>query len=212
METIQTEAEARAALEELRRQGWTRDATCDELVRRGLTRDQATCVVEGYPFPPRRATEVAGPEALAAEEEVAVAGIRGWLLVWAFGLLLDLWLLGRATWEDVKVLRMPGLPDVEALRPGFRGALALELAVNAGLLLMTAVAAWLFFRRKRQAPRVLVVLLALQALLAPATILYSASVLREPVAVAAVASAVVAAVVWIPYFLRSRRVSLTFVQ
>jgi Protein of unknown function (DUF2569) len=120
-------------------------------------------------------------------------GIRGWLLLPAVGLVLS---IPISVFEAAK---------------SYKSGDAAEVAVVTAAVLLVAVTTVAFFQKRRWAPRVVIVLLALEAVLAAVPVLLA----RGPVApddTRDFGRAVVAALIWIPYFLVSKRVKATFTE
>ncbi len=131
-----------------------------------------------------------------------VGKIRGWLLLPALGLVLG---IGRGAIECLGLLRsIRAEPAVEAVVGFIFGMVFLSFSV--------AVAVF-FFTKHRWAPWLYIALLAgnvlviglsvLLILVAGESIVESATQLTR---------SVVTAAIWIPYFIKSRRVKLTFVN
>ena len=152
----------------------------------------------------------------------APSGIGGWLYLVALGLCLTpvrlvleigrgLRLLDPATWHAVTT------PVRPAYHPLFGPLIVGELAANGILLLWTFGLLYLFFTRRRIFPPVMVTFLIVRVLIQAADLLVA---LLIPVAAAAIGPSVYSALggslvlvlVWVPYFLRSRRVDNTFVR
>jgi hypothetical protein len=150
------------------------------------------------------------------------SGIGGWLYLVALGLCLTpvrlvletvrgLRVLDPATWHAVTT---PGRP---AYHPLFGPLIVGEVAANGILLLWTFGLLYLFFTRRRIFPPVMVTFLIVRVLIQAADLLVA---LLIPVAAAAIGPSVYSALggslvlvlVWVPYFLRSRRVDNTFVR
>lgn len=161
-----------------------------------------------------RAAPIAVNELAGAAEP---RGIGGWLLVVAFGQVLgSLQLLVRLVQlyldpENLKVFEQYPL------------AMFGELAMNVGLLLLALVTAVLFFRKSPRFPRLficeLVAVPALMVLSVVWTAFAFSSQLGVPFSefwgieqqdIVQFGLAVVTALIWIPYTLKSRRVKNTF--
>lgn len=151
-------------------------------------------------------------------------GLGGWLILPALGLLLTpitmvLQLrnevLPELTPEAWVALTSPGSP---AYNPRLVLLVGVELITNACLLLFVFWVIWKFFTKSRQLPKLyiiwVVVGLAVQAvdLGLAMSIPVIASQLTFPGAYKDLARSIVQCLIWIPYFLSSRRVSNTFVN
>lgn len=129
----------------------------------------------------------------ATSAERVPYGIGGWLLLPAVGLIVSI---------PVVLLEAS-----RSLRSGDAG----EVAVVAATVVVVAITAVTFFQKRRWAPRVFIVLLSLDAVLAAVPVILA----RDPVAAADsrdLARATLSALIWIPYFLVSRRVKSTFTE
>jgi hypothetical protein len=166
-------------------------------------------------------SEVRSPERALVADGPTVAkeprGIGGWLLVVAFGQLLGLLLmfvvLGR-TFFDPDTLK--GFEQFPLASYG-------ELAINLALALLTTTTAILFFRKSRYFPRVFICGLVAAFVLPALSVVWTALTLSaqlgqplgvflelEPQEIAQFMATVVAALIWIPYTLKSKRVRNTF--
>lgn len=166
-------------------------------------------------------SEVRSPErALAADGPTTAKeprGIGGWLLVVAFGqglgLLVALVALGRMFFD----------PDTLKGFEQFPLASYGELAVNLASALLATTTAILFLRKSRYFPRFFICGLVAAFALPALSLVWSALTLSaqlgepirtflelEPQEIAQFMSTVVAALIWIPYTLKSKRVRNTF--
>jgi len=158
------------------------------------------------------------PEPSAAR----LQGLRGWLIFVAIGLCLQPLILVKTladnlgafapeTWQTLTT------PGSRAYHPLWAPLLVAEVAVNAGLLLGSGLLLYLFFTKKRIFPKAAIAFMAASLVVVFAD---NAAASAIPQARAQVGSdeyrqigrAVVAAAIWIPYFLRSKRVHATFVN
>ncbi len=152
----------------------------------------------------------------------ALAGLRGWLLLPAFAavvtplrVLADMGLglepYALATWSALST------PGGEAYHALWVPVLLFELAANLGLLVLSSLLLVMFFQRRRGAPRLYILLLAsslaLVAMdLALVQLIPAAAAEISPQDWGALGRAAIAALIWIPYFLKSRRVQSTFTR
>ncbi len=158
-----------------------------------------------------------------SEPEVpALEGIRGWLVLPAIGVALSplvavvtlamgLDAYSLASWN---ALGTPGGDSYHAL---WIPLLLFELTVALGLLVLSVLVAVLFFQRRRRTPLLYVVMMATSVAASLLSLIVTA---RIPGAFEAIteqewkdlARTAIAACVWIPYFLVSRRVRSTFIR
>jgi len=152
----------------------------------------------------------------------APSGIGGWLYLVALGLCLTpvrlvleivrgLRSFDPATW---RVVTTPGQP---VYHPLFGPLIVGELAANGILLLWAFGLLYLFFTRRRIFPRVMVTFLIVRVLIQAADLLVArlipaAATAIGPSVYGALGGSLVVVLVWVPYFLRSRRVANTFVR
>jgi hypothetical protein len=162
-------------------------------------------------------------EEMKSESEVSdLRGLRGWLVFVGIGLCLTPLRLLKTIGENVaafnedtwNALTMPGAP---AYHPLWAPLLIGETILNVLLLGGSVLALWLFFGKRRIFPRVAMVwllggvivsvldLVLVQTIPAAAAGV-TASDIRE------VIQAGTGALIWIPYFLASKRVRATFVE
>jgi hypothetical protein len=155
-------------------------------------------------------------------DETKLEGIGGWLILVAIGLCVQPMLLLKAIADNVaifetdtwRVLTTPGAP---AYHPLWAPLLVGETGVNLVLFAWSGVLLYVFFARKRGFPRLVVAymgvsLAAVLGDLAVARAIPSAQVRLTPSDYGQVGRSAISAAVWIPYFLRSRRVAATFVH
>jgi hypothetical protein len=155
-------------------------------------------------------------------DRTAPSGIGGWLYLVALGLCLTpvrlvveivrgLRPLDPTTWHALTT------PGQRAYHPLFGPLIVGEVLANAILLLWTFALLYLFFARRRIFPVVMVSFLIVRVLIQAADLLVARLI---PAAAAAIGASVYGALagsalvvlVWVPYFLRSRRVANTFVR
>ncbi|HEY7437018.1 MAG TPA: DUF2569 domain-containing protein [Methylomirabilota bacterium] len=151
-----------------------------------------------------------------------LVGLRGWLALVGVGFCLAPLRILRDVTQHARVLQSDTwavltTPGTAAYHPLWAPIILGEIVVNVGLLSVSVLAIYLFFKKRRAFPRV-----AIGLLVAGVTILVLdlLAVRLIPVAAAQVdaddirglGQATVGAAIWIPYFLRSKRVRATFVQ
>lgn len=162
------------------------------------------------------------PTAAPAYDPEAPSGLRGWLLLLLLGLVLTPL---RTVWSMTAMLEPVLQPGVwtELTEPGHAAYHALwaplivgEAAGNLLSLALGLVALWLFLRRSRQAPRVVIGLLVWSLLFSIADLAAAGLIPLIPpptteALIEALVAPAVAVAIWVPYLLRSRRVRATFV-
>lgn len=156
------------------------------------------------------ASSVTDPGAThATEVNPKLSGIRGWLILPAFGLVLG------SIFRVMDLLTLfASYFEVAASRYGGT-AYAAAIAVGFPLLVFTIYAAVLFFQRKRQAPNIMIALYCI--LLAESVVVHgfelsSGAELFATESAKHLLGSIGAAAIWIPYFRLSKRVHSTFVR
>ncbi len=141
-------------------------------------------------------------------EHPELAGIKGWLVFPAVGLVIG---------PVISVVSLvPALSMFEDMkRAGFGGIYTTAILFDTALILFMFYAAAIFFQKKSHAPSVMIALF-ISGFLVPLILAgLGFSQDAEPFALEyakATARASAAAIIWIPYFLRSKRVKATFVN
>ncbi len=134
----------------------------------------------------------------------ATSFIGGWLILPALGLLVSP--LVNAGWLFVDVTLLSGkLPE------GLRSALLIETMLDTTFLVFQVYVAVAFFRRWCNAPALVVALLIARNVINVFVWLMAAAFGVGASASGGMVGPLVAAGIWIPYFLRSKRVRATFV-
>ncbi len=150
-------------------------------------------------------------------------GIGGWLILPAISLVIRpftlLYTFGSTAnaYFNAQVWDTFSSPGSPTYQPGTITLLVFELAGNVSVLALGVIAAVFFFRTKRQAPKLVIALLlamvALHAIDALGGWLIGNT--KDPSAIGTYMEAIRAslqALLWVPYFLVSRRVKATFVN
>jgi Protein of unknown function (DUF2569) len=158
------------------------------------------------------------PKVLAREP--SLAGLGGWLALVGLGLCVaPLRLLAvmaaNATAFQPDVWGMLTTPGTDAYHPFWAPVIIGETIANLFLLGLSLVNLYLFFRKRRVFPRMAITFLAAGVVITALDLLAAQAIPMAKVApkdVAQLGQTVVGAAVWIPYFLRSRRVRETFVR
>lgn len=148
-------------------------------------------------------------------------GLGGWLILPALGLFLTPFLIGTRLFSDFLPLFTDGTwtaltnPGSEYYLPGWGALLLFEIMGNVFVILLDLVLVGLFFMESPRFPILFICFLAFNALFTVVDLAWARAIipldaqmgldgLRE------VTRAVGAAVVWIPYIVKSRRVKNTF--
>ena len=141
----------------------------------------------------------------------ALNGIRGWLIVAAIAL--------AGTGGKYALALAAAVPAVGRAVPEVRSLLMFEAVLNGVMLVFTLVVAVLFFQRRRQLPLVFMAWVGAQLVAQTLELLvirqfpmiWSAPDVRTQ-AQRGVLGGLLVCSVWIPYFIKSRRVDATFVR
>jgi hypothetical protein len=155
--------------------------------------------------------------------DVGPTGVGGWLRLVELGLIasppLALYSLYANYWPVFRdgawgVLTSPG---TEAYHPLWAPLIIFEIIGTLGLASLSAIALLHFMRRSRRTPNLCIALLICGALLplggyAAANSIPAVAADGQTGALLAVFQAFVPAMIWIPYFLLSKRVRNTFVR
>jgi hypothetical protein len=141
-----------------------------------------------------------------------LSGIGGWLIAVAFGLVISpIAMLHTIFTVDYPVLSDPNYQGVLAEHPALHGLISFEIVINGVLVAAVLYLNFLFFAKKRKFPPAIIAYLAAQIVLLG--IDYALALKEFPSTSAAdLGRAVIAALIWIPYFRVSRRVKATFVN
>jgi hypothetical protein len=149
-------------------------------------------------------------------------GLGGWLILVAVGLCLTPIRIAAEIFATVRPLNSAlwhalTTPGARAYHPLFGPWIVGQLVVYSALLLWALALLYLFFAKKRLFPRLMIAFLIARALVQVADISVA---LRIPIVASSLqvnafggpTIAIIVAAIWVPYFLRSRRVAATFVH
>jgi hypothetical protein len=159
--------------------------------------------------PPEPAISTIAPPLFAAETDLK--GINGWLIPTVIALAIGPLSLLRAIYTDLHVLSGSGFQAWLAARPGLAVLILFEAMTNAILLFALIGLNVLFYRTRRSFPGWMITYLL--AALCLSVIDHLVTLHYHPEARwIAVLQRLVAAAIWVPYYLQSRRVKQTFVD
>jgi Protein of unknown function (DUF2569) len=158
----------------------------------------------------------------AKQNQRATSGIGGWLVLVAIGVCLTPLRIGAEIVQGVRSLepsawRVVTTPGSPAYHPLFGPLIVGEMVANVGLLVWAVVLLYLFFTKRRAFPRSMIAFLIVRVAIQMADIFVARSI---PVAAASIGPRVYGSLVgnllvvfvWVPYFLKSRRVAATFLR
>lgn len=156
------------------------------------------------------------------QNQSAQSGIGGWLILVAIGLCLTPIRIGAEIVQGVRSLqpvawRVVTTPGSPAYHPLFGPLIVGEMVANVALLGWALVLLYLFFTKRRAFPRATIAFLIVRVAIQMADVFVATSI---PLAAASIgprvygslASNLLVVSVWVPYFLKSRRVAATFVH
>ena len=151
-------------------------------------------------------------------------GIGGWLILPALGLVITPFRMGFQFYRDLLPALAPetwnALTDSSsaAYHPLWGPVIVFEVVANLALFVYTLWLLWLFFNKSKRAPRLFIIwLVSLAAtqiidLLLTNQIPAVASQPTDPESIKDVTRSIIGAAIWIPYFMKSKRVHNTFIE
>jgi hypothetical protein len=148
---------------------------------------------------------------VAASTDRGLTGIGGWLILQAIGLALGPFFVLFALARDCRLLFGTSGQMVFAKLPGLEAVLLYEAITNVFFFSTLIALNILFYKKKKAFPTFISIFFVARFVLLLADHIMAARF--NPNAMPTdVIQAFVVCVIWIPYFLRSRRVELTFVN
>jgi hypothetical protein len=160
-------------------------------------------------LPPLSTTPVLSTPMFSMESDLI--GIGGWLILPVIGLAISPFLFLHGVYTDLRILFGSQFQTALATRPALAGLILFEAINNTILFAATICLNILLYRKKRAFPTYMTIYLGAQFVLG--LVDHLAAVRFNPDSEwTAVARGFFAAIIWIPYFLRSRRVEVTFVH
>jgi hypothetical protein len=168
-------------------------------------------------------SEVAASPALSEEKSSELSGIAGWLILPALAMIISpLRILYECYHSFLPVLK-PSLwfamlsTKSTFYNPPLALLLTWEIVANVAMFAFTIWLAFLFFKKQKSVPRLYITWLVLGIVLQIADLVFSSFVplvveQQNGDAYKELIKSVVAAAIWIPYFLQSKRVKNTFVN
>lgn len=138
-------------------------------------------------------------------------GIGGWLILHAIGLAIAPFVSLAAVYADLRILNAASYQAGLHARPSLAVLILFEASTNIIMLLGLVGLNVLFYRTRRSFPRWIIAFLVGAFVVTICDHLWTMHFLPTTTWTAVV-QRFVAAVIWIPYFLQSRRVAQTFVN
>lgn len=151
-------------------------------------------------------------------------GIGGWLFLPALGLIATPFVIAFGFYKDLLPAFAPDVwntltnPNSAAYNSLWGPLIVYEVLINLALFIFTLWLSWNFFTKSRRVPKLFVIWLAAIAgtrildYLLTYQIPAMAGKPVDPADVRDLARSFVNAAIWIPYFLRSKRVKNTFIE
>jgi len=142
------------------------------------------------------------------------AGISGWLMVPAISMLTTPMMLIIFILSNFQMINHSLMNEIAAQFPGYRAAMISQTVIAAMQLVLVMYVATLFFRRKKILPSMIIAFLTIHLLIIIANLSWIFSVFKEInySEYTGVTAAIVMVAFGIPYFVKSKRVRLTFVN
>lgn len=141
-------------------------------------------------------------------------GIKGWLLLPAISIFTTALMLISLLLTNYKVINNAFINNFIIESPGFRESMIAQTLIVAIQLLLLMYVAFLFFRRKRALPTMIIAFLTIHLLIIIANLSLTFSIFKEInyQEYAGAIAAMVMVACGIPYFIKSKRVMATFVN
>jgi hypothetical protein len=151
-------------------------------------------------------------------------GIGGWLLLPALGLIVTPLVIAFGFYKDLLPALTPAVwnavtdPDSAAYNTWWGPLIVYEVLINLALFIFTLWLLWNFFTRSRRVPTLFVIWLAVTAgtrivdYMLTSHIPAMADKPPDPADLRDLVRSIVGAAIWIPFFLRSKRVKNTFIE
>jgi hypothetical protein len=143
----------------------------------------------------------------------AYEGLGGWLIFTIIGLILaPLRLTYTLVTVHLRLLTNPRMQAYLLMHESIHALILFEVVTNVIFLLMLIWLNYLFFNKKRAFPTFMICYLVFVCIIMIADHFASVALLaKAPLSLALVRTLVTSAI-WIPYYIRSRRVKVTFVH
>jgi hypothetical protein len=151
------------------------------------------------------------PSVQAKDEKLV--GIRGWLILPAIGFVLGTLIRVSTLIVDIGAYSTGMYSDVA--RAGIDEIYTLEFIISLSLTGLLIYATILFLKKKKNAPKVIIALHIASIVALYVFLVFELDIEAKMFAVEIViqlVNSVIAAVIWIPYFVVSKRVKATFVN
>ncbi len=154
--------------------------------------------------------------------DARLQGLRGWLIFVAIGLCLQPLVLVKTLADNLGAFKPETwqaltTPGSRAYHPLWAPLLVAEVAVNVALLLGSGLLLYLFFTKKRIFPKAVIAFMVANLVVvlgdqAAVSAIPQARAQVGPNEYRQIGRAAVAAAIWVPFFLRSKRVPAPLVN
>jgi hypothetical protein len=156
-------------------------------------------------------------------DPAAPRGIGGWLILPLLGLIITPFLVGFQLVGNIQIVFQPAIwkalttPGSDIFHPLWAPLIIFEIAANAVMVAFGLIILWLFVKKSRRVPMLMIIWMVALAVvqvadLALARQIPAVAAEPDPQSMRDLFRSVLAAVIWVPYFLSSRRVKNTFVE
>lgn len=151
-------------------------------------------------------------------------GLGGWLVLLALGLVVTPFRMGFQFYRDMLPALAPETWNAltnsgsAAYHPFWGPLIIFEVVANLALFVFTLWLIWLFFNKSKRVPKLIIIWLVLLAAMQTIDLLFAnqipavAAQPTDPESIKDLIRPVVSAAIWIPYFLKSKRVKNTFIE
>jgi hypothetical protein len=158
-----------------------------------------------------------------AQKEMTYERIGGWLILLGIGLVISPFKVGATMIKDLLPVFANGswgiltTPGSHAYHPLWAPLIIFEVVGNIGTIVLCLITSWFFFHKSRIAPQLVIAFLLINLVLIGGDFLLSnliPAVARHSNAgtIRDLTRSFIAAAIWVPYCLRSKRVKATFVR
>lgn len=145
-------------------------------------------------------------ELLQTTSDKQLKGIRGWLVLPALGLIFLPIILVVSIFQVAEV--------IGTAEPALGSILVFEVVANAAFLALVLYVAYHFFKESMKAPKLVILMYIFGAAITfvDALLVDSLGILSSDEVYSDFIQAAIAALIWIPYFMKSVRVKNTFIN
>jgi len=151
--------------------------------------------------------------------------IGGWLILFAIGIVITPFRVGFVLYQIISNITVPGVwqaittPGMEAYHPLWQPIITAEIGVNTLIVITAVFIAVLFFLRKKIVPLAIIIYLLFSMVFVSLDYIFSNMIPavsqangKDMQGSISVIQAVGICLIWVPYFIISKRVKKTFVK